>query len=52
MRRCNGSQTDQGEVLNDCCHVTSASVASAPKVTLLQIFKILLKIFFITILIL
>ena len=25
MRRDSGSQTDQGEVLDDCCHVTSAS---------------------------
>ena len=25
LRRCGGGQADQGEVLNDCCHVTSAS---------------------------
>ena len=25
MRHGSGSQTDQGEVLDDCCHVTSAS---------------------------
>ena len=25
MRRGSGSRTDQGEVLDDCCHVTSAS---------------------------
>ena len=24
MRRCGKSQTDQSEVLDDCCHVTSA----------------------------
>ena len=25
MKHCGGSQTDQGEVLDDYCHVTSAS---------------------------
>ena len=24
MRRCSGSQTNQGEIQDDCCHVTSA----------------------------
>ena len=24
MRRCGGSQTNQNEVLDDCCYVTSA----------------------------
>ena len=23
MKRCGRSQTDQGEILDDCCHVTS-----------------------------
>ena len=37
MRRYNGSQIDQNEVLNNCCYVTSALIASTPKVTLLQL---------------
>ena len=36
MRCCNRSQIDQDEVLNDYCYVTSALVAFAPKITLLQ----------------
>ena len=24
MRRCGGSQANQGEVLNNCCYITSA----------------------------
>lgn len=35
MRYCNRSQTDQDEVLDDACHVTSALMAAAPKVILL-----------------
>ena len=26
-RRCDGGQADQGKVLEDCCHLTSASEA-------------------------
>ena len=37
VRRCGGGQTDQGEVLDDCCHVTSASGTLRSEVTLLQL---------------
>ena len=37
MRRYSGGQTDQGEVLDDCYHVTSASETLRSKVTLLQL---------------
>ena len=39
VRRYGGGQTDQGEVLDDCCHVTSASGTSGilrSEVTLLH----------------
>ena len=37
VRRYGGGQTDQGEVLDDCCHVTSASGTLRSEVTLLQL---------------
>ena len=37
MRRYGRSQTDQGEVLDDCCHMTSASGTLRSEVTLLQL---------------
>ena len=36
MRRYSGGQTDQGEVLDDCCHVTSALGTLRSEVTLLH----------------
>ena len=35
--RWDGSQTDQGEVLDNSCHITSTSIASALKVMSLQL---------------
>ena len=37
MRHYNRSQIDQGEVLDDCCYMTFALVASALKVTLFKL---------------
>ena len=37
MRHYGGGQTDPGEVLDDCCHVTSALGTLRSKVTLLQL---------------
>ena len=37
MRYCNKSQTKKDEVLDDSCYMTSTLMASAPKVTLLQL---------------
>ena len=37
MRRYGGGQTDQGEVLDDCCYVTSALGTLRSEVTLLQL---------------
>ena len=37
VRRYDGDQTDQGEVLDDCCHVTSTSEILRSEVTLLQL---------------
>ena len=37
VRRYGGGQTDQGEVLDDCCHVTSALETLRSEVTLLQL---------------
>ena len=37
MRRYGGGQTDQSEVLDDCCHVTSVLGTLRSKVTLLQL---------------
>ena len=37
MRRYGGGQTNQGEVLDDCCHVTSALGTLRFEVTLLQL---------------
>ena len=37
MRRYGGGQTGQGEVLDDCCHVTSALGTLCSKVTLLPL---------------
>ena len=41
IKRCNRSQIDQGEVLDDYYHVTSALIASILKVTLLQLLSFL-----------
>ena len=37
VRRYGGGQTDQGEFLDNCCHVTSASWTLRSEVTLLQL---------------
>ena len=37
MRHYSGSQTGRGEVLDDCCHVTSALGTLRSEVTLLQL---------------
>ena len=37
VRHYDGGQTDQGEVLDDCCHVTFALGTLRSKVTLLQL---------------
>ena len=39
VRHYGGGQTDQGEVLNDCCHVTSVTGTLYSGVILLQKFK-------------
>ena len=40
MRRCNRSQIDQCEVLDDCCHMTFTLETLRPEVTLSQIHKL------------